>query len=388
MKKLILFLLLTLFLIQCNSNREDKTDNVPTNTNTNDTSTEFSSYESDLSINVSLIKSNIEFNTTAIGRSSSKTIDDGKRISITNSGIAHPSIVYIPNGFNGYKYWMAMTPYFGKIALEKNPAEFENPHIFASNNGIDWVDISNGPLDRPSCIGVNSYWSDVNLLYENNELILYYRGCFFEYNYFNDNKSHSRAIVARTSSDGVNWSDKKLVYSTDSNGANNNSLLLSPSFLKVNDNWMVYDVIASTDALKIDEGYGNQTKRFVSFRQSNSFNGDFENFSIKNICKFSNRPWGNDRDPWHLEVLYSDSKIYIMLLDVGYSNQNYGDTLYLAYSKDGKNFTVIEKPIINESYKSTFFLKQQNSKMLKFWLYQSKPSNGSINLYEMVISKN
>lgn len=383
MKKVIFFIILTIFFTQCSSYREDNDNNIPITEN----GTEFSSFDNQLNIKLTLVKSNVEFNTTAIGRSSSNNLDDAKRVPIINSGIAHPSIVYIPTGFNGYKYWMAMTPYFGKIDLEKNPSQYENPHIFGSNDGIDWKDITSGPIDRPSCNAINSYWSDVNLLFQNNQLILYYRGNFFEKNYLNDNKTYTRFVVSRTSSDGLHWTDKNLVYSSNSNGANENSQILSPSFLNVNNKWLVYDVISSTNACKIEEGYGNQTKRFVSLRKSDSFDRDYESYSKENICNFKNRPWGNNRDPWHLEVIYSSSNYYLMLLNIGNSDVNYGDTLYLAYSNDGKNFDVIEKPIINDSYKSTFFIKEQNSKILKFWMYQSKPSDGSINLYEMKISK-
>jgi hypothetical protein len=44
--------------------------------------------------------------------------------------IAHPSMEYIDTSWNGYKYWLAFTPY---------PAENrENPSIAYSNDGITW----------------------------------------------------------------------------------------------------------------------------------------------------------------------------------------------------------------------------------------------------------
>lgn len=45
----------------------------------------------------------------------------------------HPSVVYFSDGWNGYKYWMAMTPYPNSNDM------LENPSILASNDGITWV---------------------------------------------------------------------------------------------------------------------------------------------------------------------------------------------------------------------------------------------------------
>ncbi len=59
----------------------------------------------------------------------------------------HPSVVYIPGGFAGYKYWMAMTPY---------PAgndDYENPSLLASNDSVTWevpTGITNPLASMPS----------------------------------------------------------------------------------------------------------------------------------------------------------------------------------------------------------------------------------------------
>ena len=70
----------------------------------------------------------------------------------------HPDIEYFPSAWNGYKYWMAMTPYPGG----KDP--WENPSLLASNDGIKWVAPAGLPTPlypKPPC----DHNSDTDLVY-------------------------------------------------------------------------------------------------------------------------------------------------------------------------------------------------------------------------------
>ena len=48
----------------------------------------------------------------------------------------HPDVVYIPNGFGGYPFWMVFTPY------PLMDDRFENPTIRASHDGLSWHQIA------------------------------------------------------------------------------------------------------------------------------------------------------------------------------------------------------------------------------------------------------
>jgi len=65
------------------------------------------------------------------------------------TGVTHPSMLYFPEGVDGYKYWMVYTPY--------PPASEEEPCIARSNNGVDFVDtgISNPVVTK------TEDWEDV-----------------------------------------------------------------------------------------------------------------------------------------------------------------------------------------------------------------------------------
>ena len=45
----------------------------------------------------------------------------------------HPDVYYNANGWNGYRYWMAVTPYPG------GNAAYENPSIVVSNDNVNWI---------------------------------------------------------------------------------------------------------------------------------------------------------------------------------------------------------------------------------------------------------
>ena len=45
----------------------------------------------------------------------------------------HPDVYYNANGWNGYRYWMAMTPY------PNGNAAYENPSIVVSNDNLNWI---------------------------------------------------------------------------------------------------------------------------------------------------------------------------------------------------------------------------------------------------------
>lgn len=52
---------------------------------------------------------------------------------VADDSVVHPSVIRIAGGWNGYEYWMAMTPY------SNSDSQYENPSILASNDGKTWV---------------------------------------------------------------------------------------------------------------------------------------------------------------------------------------------------------------------------------------------------------
>lgn len=107
------------------------------------------------------------------------------------TGGTHPSVEYFPDGFGGYKYWMAYTPYPG----EQN----ENPVIVCSMDGYTWrtpTGLTN-PIDpTPS----NGYNNDTELVFDGDKLYCYWRTYYYN--------EEIKSLYRMESEDGKVWTNK------------------------------------------------------------------------------------------------------------------------------------------------------------------------------------
>ncbi|HCM90239.1 MULTISPECIES: glycoside hydrolase [Vagococcus] len=143
----------------------------------------------------------------------------------------HPSVISFPEKWNGYKYWMGITAY------PKGVATYENPHVFKSNDLIEWIPDDNNPLDEPKSEKFNGevplqYDSDTNIIYnkEENRLELFWR--------YVDDISGDVVIYRIDSSDGKTWSDKKVIHKANRKKGD----WISPDFVKDENGYQVWYV--------------------------------------------------------------------------------------------------------------------------------------------------
>lgn len=113
----------------------------------------------------------------------------------------HPSVWDFGSPWNGYRYWMAFTPYPG------SDEDFENPSIVASNDRVTWVvppGLTNPIVADP---GGSAFNADPELVYDaaNAQLVLIYSTY---------DGSTNKTWYARTSSDGVTWSGASTLFVT------------------------------------------------------------------------------------------------------------------------------------------------------------------------------
>lgn len=177
----------------------------------------------------------------------------------------HPDVVDTVTGWNGYRYWMAFTPW-------PSDAE-ENPCIVASHDGTTWVvpPGASNPIDPTPITGYNS---DTDLVWSASEGLMY---CF--YRWFG-----SDGWRYRTSGDGVRWSPEARVAL---NG-------LSPAFVKIGSTWRVWWVSDTTDTLRT--------------ASAASLAGPW---SSPVSCTISLPPGGHV--PWHMDVIRKAGKFYGLL---------------------------------------------------------------------------
>jgi hypothetical protein len=108
-------------------------------------------------------------------------------------GSIHPSVLYFPEGMDGYSLWMVFTPYTVGGAYE-----WERPTLVRSNDGINWekTDDYTNPLISPGPSGTwdEDFLADPDVVYTTDMgWFLYYAGASPQY------------IGVATSSDGKHW---------------------------------------------------------------------------------------------------------------------------------------------------------------------------------------
>lgn len=278
-------------------------------------------------------------------------------VSPSGGEATHPSVVYFAEPWNGYNFWMAMTPYPGG-----NDAH-EDPNIIASTNGTNWVVPSGltNPLDnQPGSPG--AYNSDTDLVFADGKLWCFWR------TYTAGAGATSEQIWYRTSTNGTTWAPKVLAYQSDEATRR----LVSPSLLFENGKWTMFavDIKPSTNVI-------------VKLTSTGALPNNGQ-WSAPTTCSVTS---ASGKNPWHLEVRRYGERLYMMLNDcnVGASGVD-GDLYFCDSANNGLNWnrsSRVMTPRVNGSlhnklYRGTFVPEVLNGKLgFRVWyagLVDSSPS--------------
>lgn len=133
----------------------------------------------------------------------------------------HPCVIDIAQGFQGYRYWMAMTPYpFGEY-------RYENPSLRASHDGYQWRHIEGIPdpiIEAPR--GEQRHHSDPVILLQDGLMYMVYRTT--------DMRRGRSSLWLVRSNDLRTWSEPDLVLEGE--------WLLSPAICVVEGRWRLWYV--------------------------------------------------------------------------------------------------------------------------------------------------
>lgn len=221
----------------------------------------------------------------------------------------HPSVYAFEEKWNGYKYWIAYTPYENCNDL------YENPHLLASNDLQNWEEPKGfkNPLEPcPENYERGSvYNSDTELVYNTDTGLL---ECWWR---FYDRPNHQVKLIRKTSSDGVHWSQKEdmligEMYKYD---------FLSPAIIYENGTYKMWSVNQNTDH-SIDYRESKDGKNWSEIRKINV------EYDDKKLAH------------WHLDVIHTP-KGYEMDISAYYPEENdrVHMNLYYTFSKDNVNYT-------------------------------------------------
>lgn len=247
----------------------------------------------------------------------------------------HPSVLYFPNTWGGWKYWMAHTPY------PNFQEAHEDPNIAVSDDGVNWQ-VPNGvtnPLDdgagRP-----NYHNSDTHLAMWGNTMVLTWRTV--------DRPNGGQNIIyARTSQNGVTWTPKVEMLKVPLGSAE--STFVSQSLVKMPTGWRLYGIRSNYGPNRL--GYYETS---VETLPTTSDWGAAQNCDIGTVQ--------TGRDPWHSEVQRLSADDWVAVISDGKRGSTGVDgDIYLARSTDGVTWDVSPMPltprnngVINSLYKTGF----------------------------------
>jgi hypothetical protein len=254
----------------------------------------------------------------------------------------HPDIAYFADGWHGYKYWMAMTPY------TYDSAGRENPSIVVSNDGSSWLvppGLMNPLVPPPPC----DHNSDPDLIYDprTDELHLYYVESQRAQYCGAVNENHLRLMK---SSDGVHWGGPQTVMTWD---LGKDPLYVSPAVAYRRGSfemWMASDTGGVVHATSEDGVNWSALQRV-----------------------------GIGNTPWHLDVAYVEgpSQYWMLFVDSPVASSR----LRLATSEDGLTWDVYPAPLLvpgsgwddERIYRAAFLYGDDGR--LRVW-YSAKSSAG------------
>lgn len=261
--------------------------------------------------------------------------------------VVHPDIYYNADGWNGYKYWMGMTPYPASNDI------YENPSILVSNDGNIWsvpAGLTN-PLDTPA----TGHHSDTDIFMgHDNKLWLIFRWT----------NNSTDIIYATSSSDGINWSEKVAImtYTVSTEQC------LSPSVVVEDSGYSLYYV----DWVGIDGK--------VKVKTSSTVTGTW---SDATLCTITGMEVG--KYVWHLDVLKYGTEYHALIVTAPAVANTF--SLNFAVSTNGIDWTIKTTPIISPSvsgwdnayiYRATFVLMNDGGDDYYDCWYSAKSSVNNI----------
>jgi len=251
--------------------------------------------------------------------------------------VTHPSILYFPDGWNGFKYWLAYTPLIPGFDAD------ENPHIAVSNDGVSWGLFNTNPGGSgdtlynplfgifgagPSIDSLDAtHLSDPDLFYTHDGRL----GMVFRANYNPEvgAGSDSIGLYVSTTADGITWTG--VAEETDSLGCifmSDTLSLVSPSIIAdTNQTYTIFFNDWATDALA---GIGNMDT-MITYKISSAYADS--NWGTEQMCTIS--PTSGDSIIWHYDVIPFGADNLIMTATINADDVTGDGDLYLYTSVDG-----------------------------------------------------
>lgn len=250
-----------------------------------------------------------------------------------SSAVIHPDVIYIPQGYLGYKYWMIHTPY-------TNTSLDENPCVVVSNDGITFTRFGTAPDTCPMPIfdvtdfDNGGHLSDPELLYSADGILYAY----FRVTANKGVETHDTTYIVVTHTlNGYEWLNRAgEVHACDTiigPSVSIGSKHLSPT--AVLDTSGVYRMFVA----EIGGTHNVLVRRSSLFPDSN--------FTIDTTITTVLLNDTLTKDIWHINIIPKGGDEYLGLFTMASGVGGANSDLYLAYSEDhGLNWVIDSTPTL------------------------------------------
>lgn len=249
----------------------------------------------------------------------------------SDNQVVNPDIVDVPGKWNGYQYWMAMTPF--PNGLESH----ENPSVVASNDCSSWT-VPSGLTNPIASAPTGGYNNDPDLLLVGSTMVMYY-GRTFDASH-GSTGNYRTELMRTTSTNGTTWSTPSVVLSQS-------NYVMSPTVIYESGTYYLWYVQSSA---------GCPSSSQTMYLRSST---DGINWGSASTVSFSNL----SALPFEMDIV-KDGSTYKMLLAAYDSGSSCGFTsLYYATSTNRTSWTVNTDPVLRATsvgwdnaqiYRSTF----------------------------------
>ena len=226
----------------------------------------------------------------------------------------HPCGLYIPEGWNGHKYWLAYTPF------PNNDNAYENPCLAYSDDGIHFSSdgltnpIENTPMENGVKVGFNS---DVHIAIINGVMECWWRTCQQK-----GTRVNYEIIYRKKSTDGVNWTEKEELYSVQNGGL---AKCLSPVVRYINGKYCIWYAWLLSKIVYCESSDGTN---WQEIRQIDVDQFVYPDYKI-----------------WHFDILYTESAGYEFVGSYRLEGDA-GSNLYVFYATSQDNVTYTTPALI------------------------------------------
>ena len=302
-----------------------------------------------------------------------------EQISKYGQSQTHPSIVYVPNGWNGHQYWLASTPYPNAAGIFENAciyyADAENgnpPRVFTPIVGTsqgDYTMITN-PIVK--CQNNTTTNSDPDLWLDTDNSIMWM---------ISRENTNSYAVYSQKSANGQAWTprgDRETGYLWK-RGAGDLATkpeFLSPAILKVGNKIRIYSISGTSGIYNLDYKLNRGLCWGLWVMEGTTLEGAGDFSYVKKASIIGKR----GIEPWHMDMFVDSRTGYVYMVCSAENNLTNTTDVYLAESIDGWNFYLFSKPLISGGYahyRPTAALRSSDNLLMVYFSVVNAPSSAA-----------